>query len=102
MESKYDLFDWAARRTDPETSHIAAGELQPRLSGLRLQFVNALKQLGKATANEVAASVTCDPHVAQSIRKRAKEIERAGLIRVVSVRQCKQTGSKASVYEVTQ
>ncbi|AMV34387.1 hypothetical protein VN12_19840 [Pirellula sp. SH-Sr6A] len=100
METALDLFDWDARRSDPETSHIAAEELSPRLRGLRLQFVEALTQLGQATANEVAAFVTSDPHLAQSIRKRAKEIERHGFIRVVGVRACKQTGSKASVYEV--
>lgn len=96
-----ELLDWAesqARKCDPQTSKEAAVKLQPLLSGLHLTFLRLLGALGQATANEVA--VANGTRNTESIRKRAGELLRRGKIRIVGVRDCKVTGSKASVYEV--
>ena len=82
------------RHTDPGTSHQAAVEVAPKLTGLRAEFVRRLTEIGcAATANEVAAGD-------ESIRKRAKECVAAGFIAVVGVRTCRITGKSAQVYWV--
>lgn len=81
-----------ARDSDKETSHQAAEEVATKLSGLRAVFVSRLRQIGRpATANEVAQRI-------ESIRKRAKECERLGLIKAVGTKTCTVTGKTATVY----
>ena len=91
-----------ARESDPETSHAAATKVRPKLVGLRQTFVEVLKSLGQATANEVAAAAVGAGLVvnAESIRKRAQELVDLGWVRVVGSRTCAVTGNSASVYEV--
>lgn len=81
------------RVSDPETSRIAAVEIVSSLCGLRLEFVDRLRQLGKATANEVARGN-------ESVRKRARECERLGLIRSCGVGPCSVTGKQATIWEI--
>ena len=89
-----DLFEYAiSRQADPPTSHQAAVEVASKLSGLRAEFVARLRSLGCATANEVARGE-------ESIRKRAKECQRLGLVSVVGERRCVVTGKNAMVYRV--
>ena len=97
----YELLDWAesrARLGDPQTSKYGAAHIQASLSGLHYTFLRLLKELGQATANEVA--VANGTRNTESLRKRAGELLRCGRIKVVGVRPCKITGCKASVYEV--
>ena len=63
-----------------------------KLTGYRAEFIARLRELGKATANEVADGN-------ESIRKRARECERLGLIREAGVRACGVTGKQATVWE---
>ena len=95
-----DLFDLAARNSDPHTSQESASVVVGRIAGLRLQFVETLRRLGASTANEVAAAATSDPHLAESIRKRAGECVRLGAVAVAGCRRCKETGSNAQIYQV--
>lgn len=91
-----------ARITDPETSKVAVTEVSPKLAGLRLAFIRGLSSCGEsATANEVAAKVTDNHSLRESLRKRAGECKRLGLIEEVGSRVCMVTGSKATVYKVT-
>lgn len=81
-----------ARTTDPQTSQDAADEIQPKLVGLRAEFVRRLKELGRpATANEVAAGD-------ESIRKRAVECVRIGYVVEMGTKTCSVTGKRATVY----
>lgn len=82
------------RFTDPETSRLGAEGVVGKLVGYRANFIERLKELGQATANEVAAGN-------ESIRKRARECERMGLIRECGVRACSVTGKQAIVWEVS-
>ena len=94
-----------ARRTDPETSQIAAREVFERLTENQQIFVFALSSLGVAsTAKEIeqkAFSLGCkfEP---DTIRKRAGECVERGWVRVAGTRRC--TVSKkhlpATTYEV--
>ena len=81
------------RFSDPATSRMGAESVAASLTGFRLLFVQRLKELGQATANEFAAGN-------ESIRKRARECERLGLIRECGARPCRVTGKQATVWEV--
>lgn len=99
-----DLFDYAlSRQQDPETSRQAAQDIKKSLSVRRRQFLTALQGLVRATANEVAQRASQGNHgLHESIRKRAHELVRAGLIREAGAKTCEVTGREATVYEVTQ
>ena len=85
-----------ARQSDPVTSQAAAEDIRPKLSGLREAFVLALAELGggPATAREVgerAKEMGLHGEV-ESVRKRAAELERAGLIDFNELKRCSHTG----------
>lgn len=100
--SSYELLDWAAARaSDPVTSKIAADEIKPKLTLRCQQFLGALEKLGTATANEVAKQVAPDDFgLFGSIRRRASDLHKAGVIEVVNRRACGVTGKFVSVYGV--
>ena len=88
-----------ARASDPPTSQAAAEDIRPKLSGLREAFVLALADLGggPATAREIgerAKEMGLHQEV-ESVRKRAAELERAGLITFDELRRCRFTGKLA-------
>lgn len=85
-----------ARQSDPPTSKAAAEDIKPKLSGLREAFVLALADLGggPCTAREVAerAKEMGLHQEVESVRKRAAELERAGLIDFTELKRCSHTG----------
>jgi len=90
------IFEKLARQDDPVTSKQAAEEIRPKLSGLREAFVLALADLGggPATAREIgerAKEMGLHGEV-ESVRKRAAELERAGLIDFTELKRCSHTG----------
>lgn len=88
-----------ARASDPATSTEAAESVLPKLAGLRLEFIRGLAACGgSATANEVARAVTDDHSHRESIRKRAGECKRLGMIADIGSRVCTVTGNRATVY----
>jgi hypothetical protein len=100
-----DLFDYAesrlARVTDPETSQCAAVEATARLTQRCQQFIDGLRLLGQATANEVAVFVAGQNiGLVGSIRRRASDLHAAGLVEIVDRRECKVTGKRVHVYKV--
>ena len=100
-----NLFEYAesqlARASDPETSKFAAVETQAKLTMRCQQFLDGLRILGQATANEVAVHVAGgNIGLVGSIRRRASDLHAAGLIRVVNRRECKVTGKSVSAYEI--
>jgi len=90
------LFEKLARQDDPPTSKTAAEDIRPKLSGLREAFVLALADLGggPCTAREVAerAKEMGLHGEVESVRKRAAELERAGLIDFTELKRCSHTG----------
>ena len=94
--SQLSLFDHCeiARTSDKPTSKEAAKRIEPKLSGLRAMFVKRLLELDRpATANEVAVGY-------ESLRKRAIECVKAGVIREIGTKRCDVTGEKATAYWV--
>jgi hypothetical protein len=108
-----DLFEFAERQTefavvgnlvrhsDPDTSHTAAVDVGTKLTVRCQQFLGGLRQLGEATANEVAVAVA-DGNIGLvgSIRRRASDLHASGRISVVGRRECKITGKPVSVYAI--
>lgn len=90
------IFEKLARQDDPATSKAAAEDIRPKLSGLREAFVLALTDLGggPCTAREVAerAKEMGLHGEVESVRKRAAELERAGLIDFTELKRCSHTG----------
>lgn len=90
------IFEKLARQDDPPASKAAAEDIRPKLSGLREAFVLALADLGggPATAREIgerAKEMGLHGEV-ESVRKRAAELERAGLIDFTELKRCSHTG----------
>ena len=98
-----DLFEWAkrARASDPETSKEAAIETRVSVAIRRSQFLEGLTRCGGLATAREAASQIANGNITlhDSIRKRAKELEKLGLIRAVGSRLCSVSGHSATVYE---
>lgn len=69
-----------ARRTDPDTSHEAAARVHGFKARHHFKILAALKSLGQAGAEQVAALAGIDSYAA---RKRLPELQRLGYVRVV-------------------
>lgn len=90
-----------ARSSDDMTSHRSAVGVVPCLASLQHRFVDALIALGKpSTAVEVAASIERDHVARETLRKRAGELLKAGLIREVGRRACSITHAMAREFVV--
>lgn len=98
-----ELFDWARSRScDPATSTQAASEIEPRLTARAKQFLQGLNLIGgTGTAREVASSVADGIALHDSIRRRATDLVRLGLIQEIEARVCRVSGKKATVYRLT-
>lgn len=95
-----------ARKSDPPTSHQAAAEIGGKLGYCAAGMLDAFRYLGEATASE-AAKLASDaevvegrPTAAESYRKRAGELERAGRIAVTGTRKCRVSGKQARTFKV--
>lgn len=97
-----DLFDWAARATDPVESQDSARYIKPNLPKLRRMFVDSCRALNGGTAQEIAWHATTDATLRESVRKRATECVRDGLVYRSVQRQCKVTGQVARVFQVVE
>ena len=106
--TQLSLFDdqpQLARASDPPTSQAAAEDIRPKLSGLREAFVLALADLGgwPATAREIgerAREMGLHQEV-ESVRKRAAELDKAGLITFDELRRCSFTGKLAEGWRIS-
>ena len=97
-----DLLDYAehrARQADPATSKLAAAEVSKSLTELEKEFLRGLRELGQATANEVADHLTQDFARRNTLRRRASDLDKKQ-IRAVGSRPCRISKRMATVYEV--
>lgn len=88
-----------SRRTDKQTSHAAADETRQKLGLLQQR---CLDQLGddELTAAELAQRcASAYGGMAESYRKRMKELVRAGEIVELAPRTCSVSGKSATVYK---
>lgn len=101
-----------SRRSDPTTSKQAAGKVD--LAGNKKLFFETLKVIGKThprTAYEVAAaalpyssslSVAKTSKDRETLRKRALDLVRLGLIRECGKRMCRVNVNECMTYEVVE
>ncbi|MEM8668769.1 MAG: hypothetical protein AAGG48_14710 [Planctomycetota bacterium] len=101
--TQQDLFDQGGyappvRNTDPKTSREAAQHIKPLRGRLAIAMLEVWKRYS-LTANEAAAKCV-DEHggIHESYRKRKRELYDAGLIELVTTRQCSVTGMNAEVW----
>lgn len=89
----------AARDRDPATSHSAADDIANALPNLRGVFFDVL---GRAAEPMTAAEVglAASKFNAESIRKRAHELVRLGVIVRAAPRPCRVTGKMATTYQI--
>lgn len=95
------IFEKLARQADPPTSKQAAEEIRPQIKQLQRVFLHALKTLGRpSTAREVGerAKQIGLHSESESVRKRAKELERLGAIKTFGTRKCQVTGKPAQAW----
>ena len=102
MTTQLTFFDLPiSRQSDPATSQLAASEIQGSLGTLQTRLLEAVASLSEPTANEAAqAAVELHGGMAESYRKRMKELVRQGLVEVAGERQCWITGKTAQTYKV--
>jgi hypothetical protein len=87
-----------SRRTDPVTSHEAGDEIKPKLGLLHQRCLDALGT-DQLTAAELAQRcASAYGGMAESYRKRMKELVRAGEIVELAARTCTVSGKNATVY----
>jgi hypothetical protein len=88
------------RVNDPETSIEAAIDILPRLNQRSQQFLVALRCLGQATAKEAAVhACPLDYAQCETVRRRASDLHRDGVIEIVDHRPCRISRKTVSVYQ---
>lgn len=91
--------DVLARASDTSTSKLGAFIASSALATNQTRFWDALQKLGKpSTAIEVADSVESGHAARETLRKRAGELLKAGLIREIGRRQCRVSGATARTF----
>jgi hypothetical protein len=93
------LFDQhpIARPSDPQTSQLAAANIEPKLTDRQAEFIACLRLIGHpSTAQEIARRAP--ESTRESVRKRAAECVRRGFVKQVGERKCAVTGNVASTY----
>ncbi|MCA9629128.1 MAG: winged helix-turn-helix domain-containing protein [Myxococcales bacterium] len=92
------LFETRARRSDPEPSHQAAGEIEPYLGPLHPEVLGYVTEYPGHTAQELADRFKVrDP---RTINRRLTELERAGRIERGPARQCSVSKRNAAVWTI--
>lgn len=100
MPTQLTFFDAPiSRPSDPATSQLAATEIKGRLGTLQTRLLEAVASLAQPTANEAAAAAA-EAHggMAESYRKRMKELVREGAVVIAGERHCRITGKIAQTY----
>jgi len=91
-----------ARRSDSTTAHLGAHQIAPKLTTLQSRLLDAFRLIeSPATANG-AAKVAADRHggLAESYRKRTRELVQSGSLEIVGTAVCAVTGKVARTYRV--
>jgi hypothetical protein len=89
-----------ARRSDPDTSHIAAAEVSPRLKRAMAAVESVMhREKSARTAQELAVEcVRLFGGLAETYRKRARELVECHRAVECSVRRCGVTGKLAATF----
>ena len=100
MKTQLNIFDPpdmpGYRRT--ETSYLAARDMRLRAPVLRAMCLDALRQFGPMTADQVAEAIGKDR---LAVRPRITELKRSGSIEKTGERRENVSGKAADVWRVT-
>jgi hypothetical protein len=97
-----------ARGSDPETSHDAAAEMQPKCGLLEARMTSVWWHNGPLTANEAAAIAVVyyanngRPHGHETYRKRYDGLLKKCRIVADGKKRCRISGKLATVYRITE
>jgi hypothetical protein len=98
----YESASALARRTDPDTSHLAGRKIVPKLDGLRIKVLRCCASLGMFT--NVDLDEWCvthyGPRAESSYRKRCGELRDLGLVENSGELRF-QRGSNRIVWRIT-
>ena len=99
-----DRYQAPARRTDPATSHEAAAATRPKLGPAAAAIYDVFAAAPQPYTAVEASLRAAERHGKrpETYRKRAGELQRAGLIRAAGHRLCSITLTKATTFEVTE
>lgn len=92
-----------ARRSDPQTSHQAATEIETKLNPVQTLVMECAVLSGESfTAREIAEVCKQRGGAAdtETYRKRCRELVNLNQLRELEVRTCQVTGKKATTFEV--
>ncbi len=89
------------RSRDKKTAIQSAKEIIEHLPERRRQFLVGLAAIGGVgTAREVAAAISNSVSLHDSIRRRATDMARLGLVEEIEPRECRISGKKVTVYRI--
>ena len=97
-----------ARDSDPDTSHDAAAEMQPKLSALESRMADVWRSNGPLTANEAAEIAVLTEYTqslganAETYRKRYDALLKKSRIIADGKKRCNISGKLATVYRITE
>ena len=95
-----------ARDSDPDTSHDAAAEMQPKLSALESRMADVWRSNGPLTANEAAEIAVLTEYTqslganAETYRKRYTGLLKRGRIIADGVKTCRVSGKTVTAYKL--
>lgn len=100
MDTQHQLFDppprTRARRTDPDTSQLAAARVREFAGTHQAKILDAMKRIGApAGAEQIAAYARID---AYQVRKRLPELQAAGLAFPMNVTRDTVTGRRERLW----
>lgn len=96
MNGQLNLFQTPARKTDPETSHLAAASNQKERQTLAMRVLDVLKASPVPMADyEIANRLGA---LRGSVAKRRQELQRAGLVEQAPGTVVTDTGARANVW----
>ena len=98
MNGQLDLFDYGARTSDPETSHIAAARQRHTAEDDRQLVLRLLAVYGPSTDHELAAHAR---RLQTSLGVRRGELVKAGKVEWAGYTRLSPSGSPARVWRLT-
>lgn len=85
-----------------DTSKQAFNSVRGRINKMHLECIEAMKKLGRATANEIAAAVTDNFTKRTTYRRRVQELPGLGRATIVGTKVCDTSNAKVKAYELVE
>ena len=90
----------AADEEPEDTSKQAFNSVKKKMNKMHIECIEAMKRIGRASANEIAAAVTDNFTKRTTYRRRVQELPEIGRAKVVGTKVCDISNSKVKAYEL--